>query len=285
MTDIPHQPQKSAEQKLRTSVKTIAGEGELISRKRVFSWKALFLFLFIAGFGSALFVAWKLGYLAKIFGEEKPLACVLYGVNDASSADSQFFKLLTDTGTVIPLGGLYKSYDIEAMDIHPQTGVLYAVAGGGGDKDGNVYIVDKTTGGLTLIGNTGTGTQNEIVSASFHPDGTLWVFQEGVGLHTVDLTTGKATPKWEVSGGEIGDNWEGLAWDLAGTSLYGSEGSVLYHWNPVNEKTVKLCGGSGFLFNPTEALDFRPDGTLVGGWDNSKQNSLSISPLISTPVP
>jgi hypothetical protein len=192
----------------------------------------------------------------------------MFGAHDEQVEDSQFFELDLGSGLATALGPLYAEYDFEAMDIHPDTGIMYAIAGGYNVNSGNAYIVDKETGSLTLLGNTGTGGPNEIVSAAFHPDGTFWAFQEGVGLVTIDLTTLAKTVVWDPSSAGLGVNWEGLAWNHLGNMLYGSEGQTLYQWNPTTQVATQLCG-SNFLPGDTEAMDFRDDGALLGGWHNA----------------
>jgi hypothetical protein len=91
-------------------------------------------------------------------------------------------------------------------------------------------------------------------------------------VNTTDATT---TVQWTVTGEGIGDNWEGLAWDLGGNFLYGAESSKLFRWNPTTRIAERLCG-KGFLPDDTEALDFRPDGVLVGGWHNALDDTLRV---------
>ncbi|MFQ5858181.1 MAG: hypothetical protein ACE5LU_21470 [Anaerolineae bacterium] len=202
-------------------------------------------------------------------------ASVMYGVHDAGDRDSQFFRLDLDSGVVEQLGPVYEKFDVEAIDIHPDTGVLYGIAGGGGNQDGSLFVIDKDTGDLTLVGDTSTGGSREIVSASFHPDGTLWAFQQNVGLLTVNLIDASTTLQWSAEGQNVGKNWEGLAWDFAGDFLYGSQGGKLYRWDPASETAERLCGRH-FLPSPAEALDFRPDGTLIGGWHNAPDSTLRV---------
>ena len=68
---------------------------------------------------------------------------LMYAVEDSGGSTSQFFTLKPDQGTASVLGPQYPQYDIEGIDIHPSTGALYAVAGGGGDQDGKLFLVDK----------------------------------------------------------------------------------------------------------------------------------------------
>ncbi len=215
-----------------------------------------------------------------VFGDNKSVAasnsaqqCAMYGVQDAGGSDSQLFKLDIDTNMASSLGGEYENYDIEGIDFHPHTGKLYAISGNGGDKDGNVYVVDDETGDLSYIGNSGA-TTNEIVSASFNPDGTLWGFQENVGLVTIDLSTGASNVEWLVSGKYIDDNWEGLAWDNEGSYLYGVDGSKLFKYDPSSNSATRICTG---LPSSIEALEFRYDGALVAAQHGSN-NIFEIDP-------
>jgi hypothetical protein len=131
--------------------------------------------------------------------------------------------------------------------------------------------VDKLTGELTFLGETGFVRSNEIVDMAFHPDGTLWVFQENKGLLTLDITGDLSTTfVWDPEAADLESDWEGLAWDRFGNYLYASEGRNLYRWEPVTQTVTQLCG-ENFLPGDTEALDFRDDGALVGGWDNAPE--------------
>jgi hypothetical protein len=197
----------------------------------------------------------------------------MYGVFDADNRDTQFFTLDLGTGVASALGPQYDDYDVEAIEIHPDTGKLYAVAGGGGDQDGNLFSVDKETGALTTIGNTGIGVDDdEIVGAAFDPQANLWVFQENKGLFTIDVVSATATLQWSA---QLGDNWEGLAWEPEGNYLYASEKRNLYRWDPANGEAEQMCGDN-FLPYETEALDFRFDGKFLGGSDKTDDTSLSI---------
>ena len=203
-------------------------------------------------------------------------APLLYSVADAGMADSQLFTWDAATETATDLGPPLPEHDIEALDTHPTSGELYAIAGGDGQHDGELYLVDKSTGTLTLLGAAVmSASWSELAAAAFHPDGTLWAFEEGFGLVTVDLATAATTFQWAVDGDGIGDDWEGLAWDPAGDLLYGSEDGLLYAWDPVSGTAEVVCGGP-FLPGEVEALDFDPDGVLFGGSHSSVTDDADI---------
>jgi hypothetical protein len=92
-----------------------------------------------------------------------------------------------------------------------------------------------------------------------------------VGLRTVDVTDGSSQLEFPVAGAldqhgnPVGDNWEGLAWSPAGTVLYGTDGVRLYRFDPVLGDVDLVCSNLGSPGTEVEALEFAPDGTLVGG--------------------
>ena len=204
--------------------------------------------------------------------QQPPPTCtepMMYGIHDESSTDSQLFDLDLWFGLVSPLGPLYPDSDFESMDLHPQTGEMYTIAGGDGNIDGQAYHVNKLTGDLTYLGDTGITGSDEIVDMAFHPDGTAWVFQQDVGLLTVNIPGDLSTTfVWNPEPDGFGSNWEGLAWDRFGNELYASDKRNLYRWDPITETAVQLCGDD-FLPGTTEALDFRDDGALIGGRHNA----------------
>ena len=209
-------------------------------------------------------------------------------VQDTSDSDSTIFRvdlLVPVTGNVINvvayLGSCEDCDIVETLALDPGTGQLYGISGGGNNRTtfpekGDFFKIDKDTGDLMLVGNTGTGLNGEIVSASFRPPPfvapcTLWAFQEGVGLLTIDVDNGDITEAFSVTNQNdqnvdpIGDNWEGLAWDLAGRFLYGSDLATLYRFDPTTTMVDLVCNNLGNQGDYIESLEFRPDGTLIGG--------------------
>jgi uncharacterized repeat protein (TIGR01451 family) len=203
---------------------------------------------------------------------------VMYGVHDAESQNSQFFTLDLATGQTSPLGGEYTGYDIEAIEIDPTTDQLVAIAGNNGNQDGKIFSIDKETGALSELGKASVSDEleDEIVSATFDAQGVLWAFEQNIGLVTIDLDQDTTSLAWDIRPTTISDrNWEGLAWDPDGNYLYGSDGRKMYRWNPTTQSAEQVCDNN-FLPNATEALDFRFDGKLIGGWHNATDNALSI---------
>lgn len=214
----------------------------------------------------------------RVFNAQTEVICTLYGVHDAGGADSQLFWFHNTSGQSVALGDLRPSFDIEAIEVHPDPNdaTLYVISGGSATEGGVLYSANKTTGALTKIGETGATGNDEIVGAAFDNNNELWVFQQNVGLHTVNLTDGSLTQQWAIDGAS-GSNWEGLAWDNEGQYLYAvnnddSNGThQLYRWDPSNG-AQQLCGDN-FIDYTIEALDFHPDGKLLAGLhDTSNPN-------------
>ena len=199
--------------------------------------------------------------------------CQLYAVHDEGLNNSQFFTISPETFEVKALGGMYKAHDIEALDIHPQTGELFAASGKDTNKPAHLYNVNKITGNLTEIGSTGL---KEIDGLSFHPDGTLWGWSTGDGLVTIDTTTGKANLEVPYQG-EIED----LTWNTFGSMIYGVEN---LRNNP--DSGVKLLASDGNTVVTIceeltksleiEALDTLPDNTLIFGLHGKNNLPLGV---------
>lgn len=227
-------------------------------------------------------------------GSFLPGVCYTYSMVDSNGGDSQLIRydMSTGVGTYI---GTASDLDIEAMDVSPDgpTATIYAITRGSVGTS-SLYRVNKTTGGLTLVGPT--NLTDAIVAASFHPiTGQLWIYRKNisggptatVGLHTINLTTGAATQQWVGSGST---QWEGIAWNPSGTLLYTSVDRELYSWNPSTLAVQQVCG-SNFLPGQTEALEFTSNGDLVAGFDANSQlikidyGSCTYSPYsVTSPV-
>jgi len=186
-----------------------------------------------------------------------PTDCRVYAVHDAGRSDSQFFTIDLRDHTTQALGPLYRGLDIEALDMHPITQVLYATGRGHNGKD--LFIVDRQSGALTRIGRTGF---RDVDALSFRPtDATLWGWARGAGLIRIDLTTGAGTLVFRSH-----RDVEGLAWNNDGSTLYATSGKRLYIYDPIKKKLTQLAAN---LPGATEGLEMRPDGLLALGIDGS----------------
>ena len=187
----------------------------------------------------------------------------LYALHDEGLNDTQFFTVVPVDDPEIKfevsaLGSSYEGHDIEALDIHPTTGIMYATSGDDPDEghpNGHVYQVDKETGVITSIGDTGYG---EVSGISFHPKtGILWAWADSEGLLTIDLVTGKGTLVAE-SALAI----EALAWDDEGEVLYGTANKRLYAWDTGKQAVGRVCGNLT-MPGATEALDMYTGNVLL----------------------
>ncbi|MEK8019256.1 MAG: fibrinogen-like YCDxxxxGGGW domain-containing protein [Candidatus Parabeggiatoa sp.] len=179
-------------------------------------------------------------------------SCQLYAVNDKGLNNSQFFTVDQETLAVKPLGEMYEGYDIEALDIHPETGILYAASGDDTDNPGHLYTVNPQTGALNDLGYTGF---QEIEGLSFNKN-TLWAWAKGDGLISIE-------PQSSVTGTLIIPSRvlvEDLTWDSTGTWLYAVENNRI--WMSDGKTVKKACDN---FPEEIEALEMLPDGKLLLG--------------------
>jgi len=190
---------------------------------------------------------------------------LIYGVHDGGLNDSQFFRI-DDDFEVKALGSTYYGYDIEGLDMHPETGVIYATSGDDSEiistddsdddveveedfESGTIYTFDKYENTLTYICRTGLGNLSAI---AFHPrDNSLWAWAKDEGLFTININQIKddvcaKTAKYLNSSAEV----EAIAWDSQGKILYGtSKNGKLYQYK--NGVVTETC----HIYLGAEALD------------------------------
>jgi hypothetical protein len=186
-----------------------------------------------------------------------PAACLVYGVQDSSTANSQFFTLNPVTKVTTNIGPLYAHWDFESLDIDPTTGLVYAATSSANsfNKRGYLYKVDGVNGSLFLVGPTG---QKDIEALAFHPtNGKLWGWAAGKGIVRINKATG-ATTLMKSSSKAV----TAMAWNKTGTLIYLAEGKTLYSYNPTNGSFSTITKS---LPGNVEALDMRPDGLLAVG--------------------
>lgn len=201
----------------------------------------------------------------------KPAACLIYGIHDDSAEDTQFFTIDPETLSVNTLGRMYRGYNIESMDLHPDTNILYAVARGGPYAN-QLIKVDAETGALIPVGPIG-GDFDDVVGLSFKPDGTLWGWADE-GLVEINIETGDGEIRYSQSHED--KEFTGIAWSNDGQKLYGARnvGSELWVYSSGSglEKLATNLPGGG---QRVEALEMTSNGLLLGGFHGAG-NAISI---------
>lgn len=198
----------------------------------------------------------------------------VYAVHDGGLNNSQFFTIDPADGYAIAaLGPEYPLHDIEALDIHPTTDVLYAASGDDTAKQGHLYTVNKSTGVLTDLGAT---DKREIDALSFHPDGTLWGWAQDEGLFMiVDPASSLDTEMMYIHASEVED----ITWSLDGSILYAIEnntdgdpdgpgadaGLILWKYDLAADTLTSICADLLAGATEVEALETLPDDSLAFG--------------------
>jgi hypothetical protein len=101
------------------------------------------------------------------------------------------------TAEVTPVG-FPNAINVVAFDIGPD-GTAYVAGFNGPEKwrgDSNLYSIDKTTGQLTLIGETGV---DKLMDFTFDSSGTMWGTVENE-LYVIDTSTGASQHAVTITG-------------------------------------------------------------------------------------
>lgn len=185
---------------------------------------------------------------------------VLYGVSSSNGSNSTFFKYDIAKRKTKKISA-DSNIDIEAMDIHPLSGQIYAITGDAFDSQSQkkLLMLDRESG----IPNLDQGIQLELAEgqefqgASFNPiTNELWAIGRGLGLRTVNLQTGLTELKADIQA-EV----ESLAWDDEGENLYFYIDNDIARFNRSSGKTKRICTLN--LRDTVEAMEFNNDGKLV----------------------
>ncbi|UCD51781.1 MAG: redoxin domain-containing protein, partial [Phycisphaerales bacterium] len=189
--------------------------------------------------------------------------CALYTVGQQPGHRSQLLALDLRNRQSYLLGDLVEA-EIQALAVHPYTGVLYAVTDEWGTQPGLLYSVDRATGELNAIGSHGF---KSITALAFRwTDDTLWGWAEGAGLVQIDTTTGVGSLHFASK-----EKFSGLAWANDDSLLYACDKTSLWSYKDA-DGALELVAGN--LPRGSIALEMRSDAVLVGiGRKDDQQNS------------
>ena len=129
---------------------------------------------------------------------------ILVSINPASGATTEIATLTA--GGAVPV--------VPSLAVSP-LGTLYAI---NREFPDTLYTVDVNSGNMTRVGSVGAGFT--IQGLAFSPQGTLYGWDIGQGLVTIDTTTGAATDVNPSVGAPVG--LQCLAFSPAGV-LYGAQ--------------------------------------------------------------
>ena len=204
--------------------------------------------------------------------------CSFYAVHDPSSRNSQFFKVDFLNNAISALNStVHQNKDLEGLDFHPTTGVLYATSGMDNRAPSRLYTVNPENGAISEIGiirNSNGEEFREIASLAFRSDGTAWAFarknkagniSSKKGIIKIDVETGIS----ELRENHDRLNAEGVAWDPTGTTLWLARKQKLYTWQEGGSIEGPYAISGLPNGNDIEGLGFGPDGYLLAGIHNS----------------
>ena len=191
----------------------------------------------------------------------------VYAIHDQDRSDTQLFTYDLNNNTIKPLGPLYPERDLEGLDIHPHTHLLYASTG---QPRSRLEQVNAYNGDLTPIGYIGF---KHVTSLSFHPLGQLWGGAQG-GLIQIDTDTGQGHLKKPHN-----LKMEGISWNNKGTLLYATAvtppnpHSSLWVYDPETSELSKHCDN---LSGEIESLETLPDDRLAFGIHDDQALSFHV---------
>lgn len=192
-----------------------------------------------------------------------PSECESFAVHEHSGSGTKFVKYQLDPNpSVTALSDFCPRCDVESMDDDPTTGVVYAIPNDEKKDGARLCILNKETGALESCVNT----DDRIVGLSFRPsDKTLWAWKDGDGLITIDKDNG--TQSEQILGSSL--DIQGIAWDKDGNFLYAAKdngdgkNADLYRYDP-SSGSFNFVASLTVDQKSTDAIDFSPDGWLVG---------------------
>ncbi|MEZ4864364.1 MAG: hypothetical protein R3C14_23830 [Caldilineaceae bacterium] len=163
-------------------------------------------------------------------------------------AESRVARVDMQTGAVELLGEPI-NLNMLAVEIDPcgtmfaagfefsnEFGVMYG--------DTNLYKVDRETGSLTLVGDTGV---EQLMDMAFDPQGILWATTRNI-LYTLDVKTGASTEMTTITGVEADNVIMGIGFTTEG-ELYATtpDSDGFYKIDPASGEATEI-GHHGLFF-------------------------------------
>ena len=191
--------------------------------------------------------------------QDSPPVAKLFAVTGAGNAPSTLFELDPDTGAVVRMVGATGFSYITAMDFHPLTGDLYAIAQNASfPATGTLMTLDIDTGIGTMVAQT-----TAFSDMGFHPDGRLFGALKRrntgltIGFYEIDIVTGAFTLV-----ASIGHHARpGITFNSVGNGVVKNSNSV-YSFNPDVPSTsfLRSISGSSLL----NTLEYNENDMLFG---------------------
>jgi hypothetical protein len=205
--------------------------------------------------------SWAGGTLS--FGGEPPTpAPSIYAVTGAGNSASTLHELNRDTAAVIRTVGPTGHRYITAMDFHPLTGELYAIAQDSSSccpRQGDLLTLDLDTGIGSIVARTGAFTD-----MGFHPDGRLFGNGNPDGfddrVFQIDIDTGAYTPVADFGH----PHRPGISFDALGNG-HTKQNNSLYAFDPDVPSIAFLGSISGNSLLNT--LEYDQNNILLGVTD------------------
>lgn len=168
------------------------------------------------------------------------------GFNDGLSDRTFKIDPVTGAGMVVGMTGF--NWNFRSVEIHPQTGVLYAT------RDNELYTIDKVTGVATSVNILTGATLDQATALAIDGDGNAYMTDiGGTGFFQLNLVTGQLTHLVDLA---IGTWFQDLAFDGSGQLWGVVTGGGVYTIDIANltaEFRFSSGGWGGIAFEPSRA--------------------------------
>jgi hypothetical protein len=188
-----------------------------------------------------------------------PPATPLYAITGDNNTPSTLYELDRNTAAVVRTVGPTGFNYITAMDFHPLTGELYAIAQDASSccpYEGDLMTLDLDSGAASIIART-----NAFEDIGFHPDGRLFGqarvhnSPNGDAIYEIDIDNGQFSRVLNFH-----PHGPGISFDSVGAGI-AKDGSSYYAFNPDVPSTLFLGNIGGAT--PLNTLEFDQDNILL----------------------